>query len=266
MKTKNCHKDNISIHAGEDVNVNSSKCPLAKTGCMPRGMSDYRSIIDFDHPAAAISFRVLNDTMMGGASGCEIKYMSDEALTRFFGRVSYDRGGGFASVRSPPLPEGILDGTHGLTLLTSSMDGLLYKLTLKTRAGIGVSAALWHRDFFPSADRGGLWRVTKLPYDTFTPISKHQPCSPGGSLQPALIEEVGFMMSRFKQDGTANAHCEEDKFSMNIKSIRAYFTSLRPIQNTVLRDASPQRSPLLAECMASLTTRPSTDQEDVEYL
>ena len=42
---------------------------LAKAGCLPRGMSDFQTIIDFGHPAASLSFRYVNDTAMGGGSG-----------------------------------------------------------------------------------------------------------------------------------------------------------------------------------------------------
>ena len=62
-------QDNISIHAGEDLHAISQACPLAKAGCMPRGLCELRSLIDFQNPSAAISHRVLNDTTMGGGSG-----------------------------------------------------------------------------------------------------------------------------------------------------------------------------------------------------
>jgi len=264
MKTKNCHKDNISIHAGEDLHAISQACPLAKAGCMPRGLCELRSLIDFQNPSAAISHRVLNDTTMGGGSGCEIKYMADDAQSRFFGKLSYARNGGFCSVRSPPLPDGICHGTDGLLLMASSTDGQLYKVTLKTRAGVGVSASLWHVDFFPSADRAGLWRLNKLPFASFSPISKHQPWDPGGALNPSLIEEIGFMISRWKQDGTPNGLVQEGPFSLDVKNIRGYFTSLSPVVSEELRATSPRQSPLLAECLASLYPQP--EQEDVEFL
>ena len=105
------------------------------------------------------------------------------------------RGGGFASVRSPLIDRGELTGTHGIVLLSQSSDMQLYKVmvtTVQVRRlfewsrgaecevqGEGCSASLWVADFFPSGDADGLWRVTKLPYEQFTPIHKNQPWNPG---------------------------------------------------------------------------------------
>lgn len=257
MNAKNCHKDSIAIHAAEAVHERTKANQIAKAGCLPRGMSDYQTIVDFEHPSAALSFRLLNDTTMGGGSGCELKYFNVEKYSRFFGRLSYVRGGGFASVRSPLIDRGELTGTHGIVLLSQSSDMQLYKVMVTTVQGEGCSASLWVADFFPSGDADGLWRVTKLPYEQFTPIHKNQPWNPGGDkarsvLNPSLIETVGIAITRWRQDGTDNPHCKEGTFTMNIKNIRAYFSSLSVMTSPVLRDASPQRSPLLTECMSYL--------------
>lgn len=255
-------RDNITIHAATDfANRTKGGNELAKAGCLPRGMSDFQNIIDFDHPAAALSFRYVNDTTMGGGSSCEIKYFNVENYSRFFGRLSFVRGGGFVSVRCPPLERGVLTGTHGLILLSSASDGRLYKVLLKTQAGDGCDASLWVADFFPSADSEGLWRVTKLPYENFTPIKQNQPWNPGGPLNPKFIVEIGLLQSRWKQDGTEDPGSKEGEFSLNIKNIRGYFASLSPLKSQILRDRSPQRSPLLSECMAFLDPPQDSESE-----
>lgn len=218
---------------------------------MPRGVGEIRTLFDFDKPMAALSFRTVNDTVMGGGSSCEIKYVSRLKCSQFFGRVNFVRGGGWASVRSAKMAAELI-GTHGLLMLASSTDGNQYKVILKTRSGGMADASIWHADFFPSKDIGGTWRIARLPYENFTAISKGQPVDAGGPLQPEYITEMGFMISRTAQDGDANSHIKEGVFNMSIKWIRGYFASLRPSVSTLLPvpksplaspTGSPQRSP-----------------------
>jgi len=151
-----------------------------------------------------------------------------------------------------------LVGTHGILLLSASTDGNMFKVVLKTRACEETSASLWHADFLPSKDVGGCWRVTMLPYARFSPVLKNQPCDPGGALYPEAIEELGLMISRTAQDGSANPHITEGDFELNIKWIRGYFASLRPTESPLL---SPPKSPL-AGTRHSLVHQSQKDDEE----
>ena len=173
---------------------------------------------------AALSFRTVNDTIRGGGSQCEIKYLPTQKCTNFFGRTSFVRGGGWASVRSPRM-NGELLGTHGMLVLSSSTDCNKYKIVCKTKACRNTEACLWHTDFYPSTDATGCWRVMKLPYEKFSPILKGMPCDPGGPLHPEAIEVIGMMISNVAQDGS-DSHISEGDFDLKIKWIRGYFASL----------------------------------------
>ena len=47
------------------------------------------------------------------------------------------------------------------------------------------------------------------------------------------------MISRWKQDGTPNGLVQEGPFSLDVKNIRGYFTSLSPVVSEELRLARP---------------------------
>ena len=181
-----CTKDNIRRNASVDVNRYMTTVPLAKGGCMPRGVGEIRTIFDFDKPTAALSFRTVNDTINGGGSSCELKYIPKLKCSNFFGKIFSSRGGGWASVRSPHVPPQELAGTHGMLLLSSSTDCNHYKITIKTVACRTTEAAFWHCDFLPSLDAGGCWRVTKLPFSQFSAVKKGVPHNAGGPLHPEV--------------------------------------------------------------------------------
>ena len=153
---------------------------------MPRGVGEIRTIFDFDKPMAALSFRTLNDTVNGGGSSCELKYLPTAKCSNFFGKIYSARGGGWASVRSPTVPAQELAGTQGILLLSSSTDCNKYKITIKTRACKTTEASFWHGDFLPSLDSGGCWRVMKIPFSDFGAIKKGRPHNPGGALHPEV--------------------------------------------------------------------------------
>jgi len=241
--------------------------PLAKgAGCMPRGVGEIRTLFDYDKPMCALSFRTVNDTVQGGGSSCEIKYLPKLKCSQFFGRLNYIRGGGWASVRSAKLTGKEMVGTHGLLLLSSSTDGNEYKIVVKTRPCKNTMGSIWHADFMPSKDVGGCWRVVTLPWSNFSPILKGYPHDAGGPLHPEAVEELGLMISRTSQDGSANIHIKEGEFCLRIKWIRGYFASLQQTASPLLvPPQSPLKSPTydaLANTIASLDF--GQDEQDEE--
>jgi len=234
-----CTKNNISRNAAADVTKGMASRPLAKGGCMPRGVGEIRTLFDFDKPMAALSFRAVNDTVHGGGSSCEVKYLPKLKCSQFFGRLNFVRGGGWASVRSAKMDSELI-GTHGVLLLSSSTDGNQYKVVIRTKAWKDTAACLWHCDFHPSKDVGGCWRVTMLRYTQFSAVLRGEPFHAGGPLYPEAVDELGLMISRTAQDGTSSI-VKEGEFDMKIKWIRGFFASLQSTDSPLL---PPPKSPL----------------------
>ena len=98
-------------------------------------------VFDFAVPGVAVSWRSVNDTVMGGLSSSAVLY-EPEGFLAFAGIVSLAQGGGFASIRSQ-VADFNLSGATELRLLARG-DGKVYKLTLRTDTcfdGIAFQAA-----------------------------------------------------------------------------------------------------------------------------
>ena len=88
-----------------------------------------RPLLDFAGPEAAQKWQAVNDGVMGGASDGRFK-ITEEGTLDFFGTLSLENNGGFASVRTKPTD---LDIETGDTLVVRVKgDGREYVLNLYT--------------------------------------------------------------------------------------------------------------------------------------
>jgi len=69
-------------------------------------------LFDFDKPDAAKQWQTVNDAVMGGVSDGRFKINEDKKM-EFYGILSLENNGGFASVRSKPAVSGKL-GNEGI--------------------------------------------------------------------------------------------------------------------------------------------------------
>ena len=60
-----------------------------------------RPLLDFAAPDAAQRWQAVNDGVMGGVSDGRFRMTADRTM-EFFGRLSLENNGGFASVRTKP--------------------------------------------------------------------------------------------------------------------------------------------------------------------
>jgi NADH dehydrogenase [ubiquinone] 1 alpha subcomplex assembly factor 1 len=68
-----------------------------------------RTLFDFAGPEAAQQWQAVNDGVMGGVSDGRFRITDDKTL-EFFGTLSLENNGGFASVRTKPGELGLSDG------------------------------------------------------------------------------------------------------------------------------------------------------------
>jgi NADH dehydrogenase [ubiquinone] 1 alpha subcomplex assembly factor 1 len=122
-----------------------------------------KMLFAFDTPDAAKEWVAVNDGVMGGVSDGRFKVI-DAKTMEFFGTLSLENNGGFASVRSKPKALGLTnddsivvrvrgDGreyTLNLYVPTQRI-AFSYRATIKTKAGEWVEVSLPLRDFYATS-------------------------------------------------------------------------------------------------------------------
>lgn len=159
-----------------------------------------KTIYDFSKPESAALLEPVDDAVMGGVSSSSFTYKG--GFTRFWGNLSLERGGGFASVRSE-VGETDLSRFEGLAL-RSRGDGKVYQLRLQTDA-----AKVFYTAEFESSPR---WQTLHLPFRSFLPDYRGQPVEDAPELNTARIVTFGLMI--------ANAQAGE--FELELASLTAY--------------------------------------------
>ena len=144
-------------------------------------------LLDFDDAADAALWRPVDDVVMGGVSASAFG-QAGPGVARFAGTVSLDRGGGFASVRTPPRDW----DTAGATafVLRVRGDGRTYKFTLRT--GDAFDGIQYQARFTPPA---GEWSEQRLPVASFVPTFRGRTVPGAPPLDPARIRALGLMIS-----------------------------------------------------------------------
>jgi NADH dehydrogenase [ubiquinone] 1 alpha subcomplex assembly factor 1 len=131
-------------------------------------------------------------------------------------------GGGFASVRCILSGRARrLAGASGVVLRTGGSDGRDgYKLTAKTDGavdGIMYQATLSAKAL---SEEGAL----RVPFSAFTANFRGRPIPSAPPLQGKDIEQMGLMLSRFSDHGTAVSHVQPGSFWLRLRAIEADFT------------------------------------------
>jgi hypothetical protein len=144
-------------------------------------------LLTFDDARDAALWRPVDDVVMGGVSGSGLT-AAEPGIGRFSGIVSLDRGGGFASVRTPPRGWDTAGATAFVLRVRS--DGKTYKFTVRTDDGFdGVQ---YQARFTPPP---GEWTDVRLPMDGFVASFRGRPVPGAPPLDPARIRTLGLMIS-----------------------------------------------------------------------
>jgi monofunctional biosynthetic peptidoglycan transglycosylase len=158
-----------------------------------------RPLLDFAAPGVAETWQAVNDGVMGGVSDGRFRITPDHRL-EFFGTLSLENNGGFASVRTKPTG---LDLATGDTIVVRLKgDGREYMLNLYTRSR---QRAFSYRARLPTTKDD--WTEVRVPLDDFIPTAFGRQVQGMGPVEPGQINGLGFMLAD-KQPGTFQMQVE----------------------------------------------------------
>jgi NADH dehydrogenase [ubiquinone] 1 alpha subcomplex assembly factor 1 len=141
----------------------------------------------FDAAASVAAWSAIDDAVMGGRSSSRLRY-DPTGHAVFEGELSLQNGGGFASVRSSPLPLGV--PLAQACLIEVLGDGKRYKLNLRTDDafdGVNYQAVL-----DPPAST---WTLLRTPLASFVPCFRGRRVVDAPPLDPAKLCQVGLMIA-----------------------------------------------------------------------
>jgi NADH dehydrogenase [ubiquinone] 1 alpha subcomplex assembly factor 1 len=152
-----------------------------------------RPLLDFAGPEAAQKWQAVNDGVMGGVSDGRFK-ITDAGTLEFFGTLSLENNGGFASVRTKPTELDIKAGD--IIVVRVKGDGREYMLNLYTNSR---RRAFSYRA--PLSTTKDEWTEVKVPLEDFIPTAFGRRVQGMGPVEPSQINGLGFMLAD-KKPGT----------------------------------------------------------------
>ncbi|QDU10287.1 CIA30 family protein [Gimesia aquarii] len=145
-----------------------------------------RILFDFSNQKAGNQWQTVNDGVMGGISKGRFR-ISNEGRLEFFGTLSLENNGGFASVRSRPKQ---LNLQVGDTLLTRVKgDGRKYSLNLYLP--IRRVAFSYRMEFKTEKDK---WIELRLPLKDFVATSFGRIVANAGQVNAPQVNSIGFLL------------------------------------------------------------------------
>ena len=140
---------------------------------------------DFSKPDAAKQWQTVNDGVMGGISDGRFK-ITDNKTMEFYGTLSLENNGGFASVRSRPMKVNLKAGDSVAARVRG--DGREYSLNLYVPRDSGRYS---YRQTFKT--KKGEWIEVSLPVDKFFATWRGR-VFPDQKLDPSKVNSVGFLL------------------------------------------------------------------------
>ena len=144
-------------------------------------------LFDFKTQADVQSWRIVNDTVMGGVSRSRIDHAAP-GLAIFSGTLSLENNGGFASARSPKFQHPMGD-SEGLEIRVKG-DGRDYNCNLRTKGGLNW---VFYQAGFET--QAGEWQVIRIPFSKFKPTFRGRKLGKKQALQVENIEATGFIIA-----------------------------------------------------------------------
>lgn len=155
--------------------------------CQAAAQHAARTLLDFTGPDAAQMWQAVNDGVMGGVSEGRFRITPDKKL-EFFGTLSLENNGGFASVRTKPTE---LRMSAGDTVVVRAKgDGREYVLNLYTKSR---QMAFSYRAPVPT--KPDEWTDVAVPLAEFIPTAFGRRVQGMGPIDPSQINGLGFMLS-----------------------------------------------------------------------
>jgi monofunctional biosynthetic peptidoglycan transglycosylase len=150
-------------------------------------LAEDRVLFEFASPAASREWQSVNDGVMGGISEGRFKITENKTL-EFFGTLSLENNGGFASVRSRPRKLGLEKGDAIIARVKG--DGREYTFNLYVPRPL--TAFSYRASFKTTADE---WTEVRIPLETFVATSFGRIVRNSAPLNPGEITSVGFLIS-----------------------------------------------------------------------
>ena len=148
-------------------------------------------LFDFADSNSSTQWQTVNDGVMGGRSDGRVRMGHDKTMT-FFGTLSLENNGGFASVRSRPRN---LDLQEGDTLVARLKgDGRRYTLNLYVP---GRRTAYSYRVGFET--KKDQWVEVRVPLEKFVATSFGRVVRDAPPVNPQLVNSIGFLLGDKKE-------------------------------------------------------------------
>jgi monofunctional biosynthetic peptidoglycan transglycosylase len=141
----------------------------------------------FESSDAAAAWQAVNDGVMGGVSDGRFR-ITERQTMEFYGTLSLENNGGFASVRSRPRALGLQVGDTLVARVRG--DGREYQLNLYTAERM---MAFSYRA--PVKTRTGEWIEVRIPLDRFEATSFGRVIRGAGPVDPRSVTSIGFLLS-----------------------------------------------------------------------
>jgi monofunctional biosynthetic peptidoglycan transglycosylase len=141
----------------------------------------------FTSPDAAAAWQAVNDGVMGGVSDGRFR-VSEHQTLEFFGTLSLENNGGFASVRSRPRALGLQAGDTLVVRVRG--DGREYQVNLYAS---GRTRSFSYRT--PMKTRAGEWIDVAAGLDRFEATSFGRVLSDAGPVDPRSVSSIGFLLA-----------------------------------------------------------------------
>lgn len=155
-------------------------------------------LLNFEDSKSIQNWRTINDSVMGGRSVGRYR-LTDNKMLEFYGRLSLENNGGFASIR---LPSGDLDLKKGDVLVMRLRgDGRTYNMNLYAQKNLGGISFRQSFNTLPNK----LIEV-KLPVDKFVATWRGR-SFPKQKLTPEDVTGLGFLLGD-KKAGKFNLQLE----------------------------------------------------------
>ena len=160
--------------------------PLLFLGTFAMANETQKVLFDFTGADAAKQWQAVNDGVMGGVSEGKFK-ITDAKILEFFGNLSLENNGGFASVRTKAKKLGLEKGDTLVVKVRG--DGREYTLNLyvpRTLIAFSYRATV--------QTKKDEWIEVKLPLDKFEATSFGRPMRDAGPVDPKEVNALGFLL------------------------------------------------------------------------
>lgn len=145
------------------------------------------TLFDFADPASVDAWTPIDDRVMGGLSRSRLRH-DPAGHAVFEGKVSLERNGGFASVRSAPAAR----GRAGAASCVFEVQGEARRFKLNLLTEDAFDGLNYQATFTPDPDR---WQSLRIPLADFRPSFRGREVPGVPPLDPARLRQVGLMIA-----------------------------------------------------------------------